>query len=172
MIFLNYFPNELFIRSFLQQKNTISYSHENNFLLQNKLVLDISLRINGWTRTYTLFYKQLYFPSQPGVAKEISGNEAESCLAVAYVWAVICMKSKKMAIFKDLSLGICLAVVYFLAKFQAEAKKNVVRHDQDPTKTYTRTNSHTLTHSHTLTNTITHTHIHTHINTYTRNSWG
>ena len=30
-------------------------------------------------------YKQLHFPSQPGVAKEIWGNEAESCLAVAYV---------------------------------------------------------------------------------------
>ena len=35
---------------------------------------------------YTFFfYKQLHFPSQPGVAKEIWENEAESCLAVAYV---------------------------------------------------------------------------------------
>ena len=83
---------------------------------------------------------------------------------------VICMKSKKMAIFKDLSLGICLAVVYFLAKFQAEAKKKcVVRHDQDPTKTYTRTNSHTLTHSHTLTNT--HTHVHTYTHTHTHSTF-
>ena len=35
--------------------------------------------------THFFFYKQLHFPSQPGVAKEIWGNEAESCLAVAYV---------------------------------------------------------------------------------------
>ena len=34
----------------------------------------------------TFFYKQLHFPSQPGVAKEIWENEAESCLAVAYVF--------------------------------------------------------------------------------------
>ena len=33
---------------------------------------------------YTFFlYKQLHFPSQPGVANEIWENEAENCLAVA-----------------------------------------------------------------------------------------
>ena len=43
-------------------------------------------RIIRIAKMYRLFfYKQLHFPSQPGVAKEIWGNEAESCLAVAYV---------------------------------------------------------------------------------------
>ena len=32
---------------------------------------------------YTFFYKQLDFPSEPGVANEILENEAKSCLAVA-----------------------------------------------------------------------------------------
>ena len=33
---------------------------------------------------YTFFfYKQLHFPSEPGVANEIWENEAESCLTVA-----------------------------------------------------------------------------------------
>ena len=31
-----------------------------------------------------IFYKQLHFPSQPGVASEILEKKAESCLAVAY----------------------------------------------------------------------------------------
>ena len=30
-----------------------------------------------------IFYRQLDFPSEPGVANEILKNEAESCLAVA-----------------------------------------------------------------------------------------
>ena len=30
-----------------------------------------------------LFYRQLDFPSEPGVANEIMENEAKSCLAVA-----------------------------------------------------------------------------------------
>ena len=36
-------------------------------------------------RLHIFFYKQLHFPSQPGVAKKFWENEAESCLAVAYV---------------------------------------------------------------------------------------
>ena len=37
-----------------------------------------------WIVSNTLFfYKQLGFPSEPGVANEILENEAESCLAVA-----------------------------------------------------------------------------------------
>ena len=45
--------------------------------------------------TYTFFYKQLHFLSQPGVAKEIWGNEAESCLAVAYVLGCILHEIKE-----------------------------------------------------------------------------
>ena len=32
---------------------------------------------------YTFFYRQLDFPSEPGVANEILENEPKSCLAVA-----------------------------------------------------------------------------------------
>ena len=32
-----------------------------------------------------IFYKQLHFQSQPGVASEILESEAKSCLAVAYL---------------------------------------------------------------------------------------
>ena len=32
---------------------------------------------------YTFFYRQLNFPSEPGVSNEILENEAKSCLAVA-----------------------------------------------------------------------------------------
>ena len=32
---------------------------------------------------YTFFYKQLDFPSEPGVAAEILENEPKSCLTVA-----------------------------------------------------------------------------------------
>ena len=34
-----------------------------------------------------LFYKQLVFSSQPGVANEFCENEDESCLAVAYFYS-------------------------------------------------------------------------------------
>ena len=33
--------------------------------------------------TIHIFYRQLNFPSEPGVANEILENEAKSCLAVA-----------------------------------------------------------------------------------------
>ena len=38
------------------------------------------------------FCKQLHFPSQPGVAKEIWENEAESCVAVPYVLSCFLIK--------------------------------------------------------------------------------
>ena len=37
--------------------------------------------------THFLFYKQLVFSSQPGVANEFCENEDESCLAVAYFYS-------------------------------------------------------------------------------------
>ena len=59
----------------------------------------------------TLFLcKQLRFPSQPGVAKEICQNEAESCLEVAYVLSCFLLEIKEMAFLRDLRLGSCLAV--------------------------------------------------------------
>ena len=47
-----------------------------------KVYVGVCMRVCVCTH---FFYKQLHFPSQPGVAKEIWENEAESCLAVAYV---------------------------------------------------------------------------------------
>ena len=51
---------------------------------------DDALRSSCWkyVRNFDLrfthfFYKQLNFPSEPGVANEILENEAKSCLAVA-----------------------------------------------------------------------------------------
>ena len=57
-----------------------------------------------------IFYKQFHFPSQPGVAKEIWGNEAENCLAVAYVFGCFLHEIKENGHFKDLRLGSCLGV--------------------------------------------------------------
>ena len=48
--------------------------------------LSLLPRIHTYDQCVHIFlYKQLHFPYQPGAAKEIWGNEAKSCLAVAYV---------------------------------------------------------------------------------------
>ena len=51
------------------------------------------------------FYKQLHFPSQPGVAKEICENEAESCLEVAYVLSCFLLEIKENGHFERSEAG-------------------------------------------------------------------
>ena len=52
----------------------------------------------GWVH---LFYRQLDFPSEPGVAKEILENEAKSCLTVAYFYSFTRFSENKLFLIKS-----------------------------------------------------------------------
>ena len=56
-------------------------------------------------QVHKFFYKQLHFPSQPRVAKEIRRNEAENCLAVAYVFGCFLHEIKENGHFQGSEAG-------------------------------------------------------------------
>ena len=74
----------------INQSEFYKYCYENPYLLSQNMMFKVR--------------------SQPGVAKEIWGNEVESWLAVAYVFSCCLHKIKENHHFRDLRLGSCLAV--------------------------------------------------------------
>ena len=64
------------------------------------------------TSSTNFFYRQLNFPSEPGVASEILENEAKSCLAVAQFYSQFYTIQQKLAVAKEL--------LNYWPKYQAE----------------------------------------------------
>ena len=62
-------------------------------------------RVRAVFSLHIIFYRQLHFPSQPGVAKESWENEAESCLAVAYVFGCFLHEIKEISHFQGSEAG-------------------------------------------------------------------